>query len=361
MSHSPRPLVDELFERPQRFSLVQVTRLLHVFFGASMRYQDFLVQRVRIRPHLSLAFPPHDVVDLCWMDGDGRPLREPDPAQTPRFLLTVSILGLYGAASPLPTFYVEDLLAEEREDLSAGRDFLDIVNSRFYELFLHAGWFRYRPMYAIAEQGERTLAQQMMALGGLGGLTDTDDDSVLLRKRSRILPFIGLLTLFPRSAMGLQAFLRGLFGCACTVLECADGLAPVPADQRCRLGLACSALGEDCVLGRQMHDRTGRIRVCLRRLDHGQMVRLSSPGGRALILEAVAFYCPEPLETDILLSMDTSLLGEARLGASGNAGASWNRLGQDTWLGTGGRFHAGDDAARPEGAGRAFLRGALWR
>ncbi len=350
-------LVEELLARPQQFSLVQVTRLLHVFFGASMRFQDFLVERVRIRPHLSLAFPPHDVVDLCWMDRDGRPLREPVPDESPRFLLTVSMLGLYGASSPLPTFYVEDLLAEEREDLSAGRDFLDIINSRFYELFLHAGWFRYRPMYAVTEQGEHTLARQMLALGGLAGA----DDEIVPYRRSRILPFIGLLSLFPRSAMGLQAFLRGLLGCACRVIECTDGLSPVPAEQRLRLGRASNTLGEDSVLGAFVHDRTGRIRICLHHLSHEQMVRFASPEGRGLILEIVDFYCPEPLDADILLSVDAPGMQGSRLGPSCDGSAAWNRLGQDTWLGRESRFAADEASARPEGAGHAFLRGARWR
>lgn len=351
------PLIEELFTHPQQFSLVQVTRLLHSFFGSSMRFQDFLVERVRIRPHLSLAFPPHDVVDLCWMDKDGRPLRDPSPDEPARFLLTVSMLGLYGACSPLPTFYVEDLLAEERDDLSAGRDFLDIINSRFYELFLHAGWFRYRPMYAVTEQGEQTLVQQMLALGGLAGA----DDEVISHRRSRLLPFIGLLSLFPRSAMGLQAFLRGLLNCACTVLECTDGLSPVPAEQRLQLGRANSMLGEDSVLGSQVHDRTGRIRICLQHLSHEQMVRFASPEGCAIIQEIIDFYCPEPLSADILLSADTSRFKGIRLGSSRDASPSWNRLGQDTWLGTESHFRADAASARPEGAGRAFLRGVRWR
>ncbi|MDO5537547.1 MAG: type VI secretion system baseplate subunit TssG [Desulfovibrionaceae bacterium] len=352
--------------RPQEFSFVQVTRLLQEFFAPSMRYRSFLEEYVRIRPHLSLAFPPHDVVSLELLDEDDNPLPpDADVYDAARFQLTVTVLGLYGASSPLPTFYMEDLLAEERDDLRAGRDFLDLVNARFYELLLQAGWFRYRPMKAISEQGDHALTEKMLSLGGLGLACAHD----LPYPPQRLTPFVGLLSIYPRSAAGLQAFLSGILGCACSVTQCVLGTVPVARDQRSRLGLGNSELGENCVLGLELQDRSGRILVELKSLSPAEMLFYTSPEGRTLVLDSISFYCTEPLEADISLSLAPETVECARLGGapasaqdeSGSGGASWSTLGQDTWLGTGECRLAGRTCVRPEGAGTAFLRGSRWK
>ena len=118
-------LVRRLFAEPWKFSIVQVTRLLHVFFAPDKSYTDFVREELLIRPHLSLAFPPSDVISLeelapeeppradhadrSGTDGSAAPetadedshadAGDASPARGPRFRITVSIPGLYGAAS----------------------------------------------------------------------------------------------------------------------------------------------------------------------------------------------------------------------------------------------------------------------
>ncbi|MDO5483587.1 MAG: type VI secretion system baseplate subunit TssG [Desulfovibrionaceae bacterium] len=348
-------LRERLFTSPQDFSMVQVTRLLHIFYGAGMAYEHFLRERVSIRAHLSLAFPPRDVVSLEKLPGtqDG-----PE-----HFLLTVSPLGLYGASSPLPTFYVEDLLAESRADRSAGRDFLDIFNRVFYELFLRGGWFRYHPMRAVQEQQDQSFAEQLLALAGLGeaplrqGMRDT----------LALAGFAGLLSQFPRSAAGLQAFLAGLFHLRCHICQCVPRKAPIPSDQLCRLGMNEHMLGENAVLGEVLDDASGKVGICLQDMTYEQFTTFAdAEQGQQELLQWLDFYCTESLEADIHLSMKQGLARGVRLGAGppprGTAVNGepwrWQCLGRDAWLGDGPAptLWKEDEGDYPEGTGMAIFR-----
>jgi hypothetical protein len=74
--------------------------------------------KLRFRAAASLGFPAHEIAAAGWEEGlNGEP----------RFTLTVPFLGLYGPASPLPTFYTERLLQDEPASRNQ-RDFLDIFN-----------------------------------------------------------------------------------------------------------------------------------------------------------------------------------------------------------------------------------------
>ena len=383
-------LLRRLFAEPWKFSIVQVTRLLHVFFAPDKSYTDFVREDLLIRPHLSLAFPPSDVISLEELapeepvradgtdtDGNATPETADEDshadegdafhARGPRFRLTVSIPGLYGASSPLPTFYVEDLLAEAREDLSAGRDFLDLINAPFFGHFLHAGWFRYRPMQAILEGQDLELAEKMLALGGLSAPFVRS----LPLKPLQLAPFCGLLNQYPRSAAGLQAFLSGCLGVPCTVEQCAEGCAAIPPSQRCRLGTANSRLGEDTSLGSRIADCTGRITVHLHNLSPEAMRRFAGADGLRRIRENIDFYCTEPLEADIVLHLacpeqactclgpDPETKARTSPADDGTPVSFGQVLGQDTWLGQGTDSlpaQAPDRTAR----GSAFFRGQRW-
>ena len=136
MNNAPPSILPPLMSDPCSFQLVQALRILHHAHGNGRSIMDFIRQDIRMRPHLSLAFAPTDIVSLEESSPEDR------KKGAPPFIMTVSMLALYGAASPLPTFYTEDLLEEQRQDRSAARDFLDIVNQPFYEAFIWRGWVR---------------------------------------------------------------------------------------------------------------------------------------------------------------------------------------------------------------------------
>ncbi|MDY6951668.1 MAG: type VI secretion system baseplate subunit TssG, partial [Thermodesulfobacteriota bacterium] len=180
----------DLLKQGHAFSFFQVLRLLRLFAPVLGEAEGAGVSRsnhIRIRPKLSLAFPPADVGSIEEV-GD----------EAPRFLVTATLLGLYGPSSPLPTFYTEELMDEAAEDESVARDFVDIINHRLF-LLLFRCWTKYRQFIHVVEERNGDYLERLFSLLGLGGETlrkDVADPHALLR-------YIGLFTQFPRSAVGL--------------------------------------------------------------------------------------------------------------------------------------------------------------
>lgn len=151
--------------------------------------------RIEVRPDLSLSFPARDVLAVeSLADGSG-------------FRLTVSFMGLYGVASPLPLFYTERLIDLERNDHSAARGFVDVLHQMLYPL-LFSAWARCRPWLEALEGSDQGTLARMRALVGMW-------DAELGRQAPEGLPILryaGLLSLASRPLLGLETLLRDLLG-----------------------------------------------------------------------------------------------------------------------------------------------------
>jgi type VI secretion system protein ImpH len=265
--------------------------------------------KVRIRPELSLGFPAADVAGIERLEQGYR--------------LTATFLGLYGQASPLPTFYTEELLDEAAADQSTTRDLLDIVNHRLFTLF-NACTVKYRLFFQVAQEEQKAYLERLFCLIGLG-----DDRLRLgLPDPRSLLRYIGLLTQYPRSALGLASFLGDALGVPVQVLQCLERRVPVPADQRLRLGVDGCSLGVDAVVGCEVLDRTGKFRLKLGPLDrHSFSAFLPGTPGRRRLDALVGFYVTAPLAWDLELMHVPCEAPSVTLGA-----AVGGRLGWDSWL-----------------------------
>ncbi|WP_298437185.1 type VI secretion system baseplate subunit TssG [Geobacter sp.] len=219
-------IVEELLARGHEFSFIQALRLLR----AAAPRDDGPAPRIRVRPELSLAFPASDIKRVKRTD-DG-------------YLVTATFLGLYGQASPLPTFYTEELIEEEAADLSAARDFLDLVNQRFYELF-EACATKYRLFFREAEDGNEDVRERLFCAAGLG---EPEHRAGFPEPRS-LLRYMGLLFLQPRSALGLKTLLSDALGVPVEIIECVPRWMTIPDDQRYCLGVQ-GTLGGDFRIAR---------------------------------------------------------------------------------------------------------------
>ncbi|MCX8117638.1 MAG: type VI secretion system baseplate subunit TssG [Desulfobacterota bacterium] len=310
---SPAALKSDLFEKAHEFSFFQVMRLLRLLLRSGKTGASQEEQHLRLRPELSLSFPPADVARIEEVDSE-RPL----------YLVTVTLLGLYGASSPLPTFYTEDLLEEASEDLSVTRDFLDILNNRIYHL-LHRCWLKYRLFLQVIEEEDQTILEKLFCLIGLGEEAlrkDVPDVYSLLR-------YTGLFTQFPKSASGLRTLLHDAFGrIPVEVIPCVKRVVKLPLDQRCSLGISGCRLGQESYLGEEIEDRMGKFRLSIGPLSSEPYHRLlpGTPDHRRLIF-LTRFYLLDAFEFDIELILAA---GEARTTSLG--GSRWSLLGLDTWL-----------------------------
>ncbi len=308
----------DLLKEGHAFSFFQAVRLLRFFQAPS---QDVNLSHpeapdhISIRPKLSLAFPPADIdrVEEITTEDGGR-----------RFLITATLLGLYGASSPLPTFYTEDLMDEAGDEESVSRDFIDIINHRLF-LLLFESWAKYRQFMQVVEEKNDDNLVRLFSLLGLGEKPLRED----ITDAYGLIRYIGLLTQFPRSAVGLRCLLQDALGdISVNVVSCVKTKARIPEDQRCSMGMTGCTLGSDSYVGEEIDDRMGMFRLQVGPINSQQFQSLL-PGGkdRERLKFLTKFYVTDPLEYDMELILAE---GEAQPVSLGRL--EWSRLGWDTWI-----------------------------
>ncbi|SDB59717.1 type VI secretion system protein ImpH [Pseudomonas sp. NFACC23-1] len=275
---------------------------------------EALYDRLEFQANPSLGFPTSDIDRVEFFEEHGQV----------RARLSMNLISLVGAGSPLPAFYGEQALGEE--DGNPTRDFLDVFHHRLQRLMLPI-WRKYR-YYARFQSGARDpFSEQLFALIGLGG-EDIRKASQLNWKR--LLPYLGLLSLRAHSAALIEAVLRYYFKHAELNLEqCIERRVDVLGEQRNRLGSANSLLSQDLVLGEQVRDRSGKFRIHISELDWQRFHEFLPIGiGYQPLCSLVRFTLRDPLEYDIRLVLRRQDIRELCIGEQNIC-----RLGWTSWLG----------------------------
>lgn len=293
-----------LLSHGHEFHFVQVMRLSRAFLGQ--------LNRVRVRPGLSLGFPAADIAGIETTGADDTDL-----------LVNATFGGLYGVDSPLPTFITEELQDELSSDSSVCRDFLDIIHQQLY-LLVSSCWSKYRLCIKVAEQGDPRDSERLLCLIGLGGA----DAAEGLPDSTSLLRYVNLFTQMPRSALGLQTLLRDALNTnSITICQCSRRMARIPADQRMLMGKTGSSLGMDTVMGNELSDRMGKFVVRIGPLRMKEfMALLPGTDRHARLVALVRFYIIDPLEFDLLLTLAAGEVHPLCLGAQDGP-----RLGWNTW------------------------------
>jgi len=304
---------NDLVKNSKRFSFIQALRLLRYLIQRDNNDDKMIGRVIRVRPKLSLDFPDTDIDTI-----------EEISETPPLFLLTVTFLGLYGVSSPLPTFYTEDLMDETSQDVSVTRDFLDIINSPFYRLFYQC-WSKYRQYIKIIDEQDSVYLERLFCFLGLG----IEKHRQEIPNTQALIPYIGLFTQFPRSALGLQTLLSDMLKePRMEIIQCIPRKVKIPEDQRLLIGISGNRVGINSYLGKQIDDRMGAFRIKVGPVDadafHGFL-----PDTRKfhLMAQLVRLYLDSPMrwECELILRAEevkTVCLGEPR----------WSRLGLDTWV-----------------------------
>lgn len=309
-----------LVEKGRRIPFVQSIRLLRLLVQQKSDQsldEDAIFKHIRVRPELSLDFPGRDVNSIEVVDSD--PVTDIDT-----FRVTATFLGLYGSSSPLPTFYTEDLLDEQRDDISITREFLDVINNPFYKLFYKV-WKKNSLSLRYAEDPDGSVSDILFSLLGLG-------DSSVRREVpgcSRYLKYIGLTSQKPRSAEGLRVLLSdNIDEPEVQVHQCINSNTTIPFDQRCLLGVQGHELGSSSYIGSYIEERMGKFRIEFGPLSRDSFQRLLPDKPTHVIIEqSVQFYVDQPLDWDMELVVEGNQLETSRLGSG-----SWGKLGWNTWV-----------------------------
>lgn len=297
---------------------LQANAASYAYFQAVRLLRRAGASGIRVRPQLSLAFPEADIDRIERLPGAAA------DGSRDAFRITANFFGLYGVSSPLPTFYTEDLLDDEREGRHARRDFFDILHAALYPQ-LYDAWRKYRLQMRSVEDNDADALDMLYAFAGLGSPAQRES----LPGAAGLLRHLNLFAQRTRSALGLRTLLADAFAPATVEVDaCVPRWVPIPEDQRLRLGQQAHRLGESCPLGAQIEDCDNFLRIVIGDLPEALFQQLL-PGcsGHRWLQFLVRFYLTRPLRVAIELRLKEDESAAARLGA-----AAWSRLGLDTWL-----------------------------
>ncbi|VVE46666.1 type VI secretion protein [Pandoraea iniqua] len=294
-----------LTEHATHYEFFQLMRVLRRRLGGDANFAE----NVRFCANLGLSFTGRDIESI-EMDADYRAR------------VSVNFFGLYGTASPLPTFYTEDLLGEARRGHAAMRGVFDVLHNVLYPL-LYRAWCKSRVWLTVAEHGDRHALDMLLALVGsaLGRPHALRDQELLC--------YAGLFVNRTRSAAALAMLVRGVTaGAPVEVTTCVRNRVSLPAAHVCHLGRDASPRLGDAVLGTSIERRCGVIGVCIGPVGAHTFDALL-PGATLWIKlrHAFAHFLREPARIQLTLLLRTDAVVPVRLGVPG-----FGRLGQSTWL-----------------------------
>ncbi len=340
-----RSAVEHLLEDPQRYGFMQAVRLLERWQvrNHGLPPQDVLLQRLRFRNSLSMAFPPSEIAEFRTLTRrDGKtlaPVEGIDPARIERIEITPAFMGLLGQGGALPAFYTE--LFAQRETLQrdhSARRFLDVFTHRAVALFYQA-WRKHRtPLRFETEQlraarapgvpePTREAVGQVLALAGFG--------QPALRRRLRaaeggvsdltVAHYAGLLRQRPVSPSVITQVLSGYFEVPVRLEQFVGRWFALPKEHQSSLGLGACGLGGGAVVGERVWQRDLRLRLHIGPLSRRAFDRFL-PGGPALLAlrELVTLMTGISVEYEVRLTLRAADVAPAQLGAQAAPRLGWD-------------------------------------
>ena len=299
--------------RVEDYSFFQLNALLQQFRRVYNQTNEKPLD-IRYRALASLGFPASDIASCHWLEEVNKEFVE----------LTVSFMGLYGPASPLPAYYTERVL-QSSDPKHPSRDLMDLFNHRLISL-LQICWEKYRYFVRYETNGDDHYSQWLLALAGV-------DQSLLKNhgclKWHRLLPLAGVLAGANGSADCMSKVIAHYFGIPKVEFEpWVARKIEVPRLQCNAMGMKNTRLGSDLVVGDQIQDCMGKFHIHLKGIDT-DLYRAFLPGGTCFdeLVELMQLLMVDPFDYEFWLHPAQSVSSD-RDGAGGLE-LGWNlNLGQ---------------------------------
>lgn len=334
-AHPVAPAVERaLLARPQRYGFVHALSLLERLTPNAPRLGELgpaSREAVRLRHDPSLAFPASDISSLIKTL-----LKNPNDIFSEKreiYEVVTTFLGVTGAASPLPSYFAEEVLHALPESTTE-RDFLDIFHHRLLTL-LYRWRVKYDHPLEYTTGSRDPLSLRALALTGFDAFAEGF-------RAPRSLPTWRLLRLAPllatraRGAHGLKLALADVLGDALGegTVEIEQFVArwvDLQVPMRVKLGVQNTTLGENMVIGMRVLDRGGKFRLSIGPVPYASYKRFL-PGGDLMpvVNDVVGAFTRDPLDFDVELTLDES--ASLALCISRDKTRA-SKLGVDTWLG----------------------------
>lgn len=274
-------------------------------------------ETIRLRTDPSLVFASSDIVAFEAVKG---------PDRVERTNVTACFLGLVGAASPLPAYFVESIaLAVQQDQPQVVRELLDVIHHRLYSLVYRA-WSKYRHAFAYRSEGKDEFTRRMFCAVGIDGFSEHQ----LPLNPFYFLRYAPLLAGKSRSARGLSVVLDQLLGHIDVEIDQFVGhWTKIEKPLRNKLGVSNHQLGESLVLGRYVYDGSGRFAVKLGPLSYDDYLSFLPGGHRRPFMQKVINTFTPGIH-DVMLELHVDLESAPRF-QLGSPRAS--TLSRTCWLG----------------------------
>jgi type VI secretion system protein ImpH len=305
-------LGDWLEQRASHFTFLQAMWLLQRPDGerVPVGYQGPPdKEAIRLRPSISLAFPPGDIEAVRRFEGG-----------SPPYEMVVTFLGLYGAHSPLPGFYAEQILHRSDED-DPIRPFLDIFNHRLLSL-LCRGFLKYRGHLLFESEGSDEFSWRLQALMGMESGHSSSETGL---PAAPLMRFTGLFCQKPRSAAAVASILKTYFdGIPLRVQQCVQRWFYLPRGLRLLLGRQSCRLGEDATIGERTPDRMGKFRVIIGPVDYDTYREFLPERAKLAALRKLAkLACPDWLDFDVEVILRGDMTPRLGVGLASDSHLGW--------------------------------------
>lgn len=301
---------DKILSAPKSFTFERLLTHLHSIVTAR---GDDPLQKIKVRPALTMQLTRTEIMSVNKNEHN-------------EYDVVTNFMGLYGASSPMPAFYTEELFALEQEEQTTARRFLDVIHQRLYQLFAVAQK-KYDALSQIVEHQQNGFSQLMHHFIG-------SSDPSLQKSFSNpnsLLQFSGLLASKQRSAQGLKALLTAYLAdldIAIQVEQYVQRSVTVPKQHLSSLGVNSCELGSSALVGDKVIDHNSKINIHLGPLAQDTFDQLVNNSERWQCFQSlIKAYIDKPLEVDIKIGLITKAANGIRLGEK-----QWCQLGYDTWL-----------------------------
>ena len=276
----------------RKYSLSQAVRVAMTYLRPMYPKEgtEALYDRLRFKSNPSLSFAKSEISKMEFIE----------TAKGKNIEITLNFLGLFGAASPLPSHYCEMVLESSDTD-KVLQDFLDLFNHHIQKVF-YPIWERQR--YYIQYQSDLTdkFSKYMLSLLGLYSETQVKSSTLNFKK---ILPYIGLLSMKQKSAGTLVSILRHyLEHDELEIVQCIEMNENIPSWQLGALGEENCSLGSDLLLGASVKTKGSKFQILLRDVSFDSLYKYSLHGEKTGELkELIDFALNEPLEYELCLEI----------------------------------------------------------
>lgn len=255
--------------------------------GKNSSPDDALPENVRIHHHCGLGFSSSDIAEVQRNEAGG-------------VTIWANFLGLTDSQSPIPDYLVHEMVRCD-DKAQRTRDYFNLFHHRLYEL-LFVGLQALDLPWAWSGSSDPCWRER---IGALLGLMDPVTDSAVTTS------LMSALVMRTPSARVVE---RALEGSLAPFLQTNASLQIQPfcgervyldhAYQN-QLGLRNHSLGQDCVLGERVTDRSGKLRILVTNLDQAQFVAFSEKGqAHDLLRTQLCLLLDRPIDVELTLELN---------------------------------------------------------